>query len=268
MAGAGAKLFQDGQKLFAADMNEYLMDQTIMRFADAAARDAAFGGVGEPTLAEGMMCYLMDVNVIQVYDGSSWKYVANADQPTGMVKITPTSVAGTGVSILSNGSVQYSSVTGTGGIINGIFSSAFTNYRIIYNVTGTSAGGYLRWRAIVGGSVSSGNYTTVGNGSFVSGGTQNGVAIGTGNQNVSFGYIGNLDTPSCTGGGVADFYNPNANLTTHANFCSAVSAGGSGLYNAVGATTHIANAQLTGIELSVASGNWSGVVHIYGIKDS
>jgi hypothetical protein len=51
------------------------MDQSVMRFADEAARTAAFGGTGEPVLAEGMMSYLMDVNQVQVYDGSAWKAI-------------------------------------------------------------------------------------------------------------------------------------------------------------------------------------------------
>lgn len=72
MAGAGAKLFQDGQKLFAADVNSYLMDQSVMRFASSAARDAAFGGVGEPILAEGMCCYLQSDKCIYIYNGTSW----------------------------------------------------------------------------------------------------------------------------------------------------------------------------------------------------
>jgi hypothetical protein len=76
MAGAGAKLFVSGDVLTAAQVNTYLMDQTIMRFADEAARTAAFGGVGEPTLAEGMMSYLMDTNSVQVYDGTEWIAIA------------------------------------------------------------------------------------------------------------------------------------------------------------------------------------------------
>jgi hypothetical protein len=72
MAGAGAKLFTSGAVLTAAQVNTYLMDQSVMRFADEAARTAAFGGTGEPVLAEGMMSYLMDVNQVQVYDGSAW----------------------------------------------------------------------------------------------------------------------------------------------------------------------------------------------------
>lgn len=76
MAGAGAKLFTSGSVLTAAQVNTYLMDQSVMRFADEAARTAAFGGAGEPTLAEGMMSYLMDSNSVQVYDGTQWVAIA------------------------------------------------------------------------------------------------------------------------------------------------------------------------------------------------
>jgi hypothetical protein len=72
MAGAGAKLFTSGSVLTAAQVNTFLMDQSVMRFANEAARTAAFGGVGEPVLAEGMMSYLDDVNQVQVYNGSAW----------------------------------------------------------------------------------------------------------------------------------------------------------------------------------------------------
>ena len=72
MAGAGAKLFVSGDVLTAAQVNTYLMDQSVMRFADAASRTAAFGGAGEITLAEGMVSYLMDTNAISVWDGSAW----------------------------------------------------------------------------------------------------------------------------------------------------------------------------------------------------
>jgi hypothetical protein len=70
MAGAGTRLFVAGEVLTAAQVNTFLQDQVIMRFADSAARDVAFGGVGEPVLAEGMFCYLLDTNEFLVYTGS------------------------------------------------------------------------------------------------------------------------------------------------------------------------------------------------------
>jgi len=72
MAGAGTKLFTAGSRLTAAQVNTYLMDQVVARFADSAARDAAFGGAGEPVLAEGMLCYLDSENAVFVnIDGTS-----------------------------------------------------------------------------------------------------------------------------------------------------------------------------------------------------
>jgi hypothetical protein len=72
MAGLGAKLWTSGEVVTAANVNGYLQDQTVMRFADEATRTAAFGGAGEPTLASGMMSYLVDVAQVQVYNGSAW----------------------------------------------------------------------------------------------------------------------------------------------------------------------------------------------------
>jgi len=83
MAGAGAKLFQSGDVLTAQQVNTFLMDQAIMRFATTAARDAAFGGSGEPTLAEGMFAYIDADDSLYYYSGSAWsKYgiVNDSDQ--------------------------------------------------------------------------------------------------------------------------------------------------------------------------------------------
>lgn len=73
MAGAGAKLFTSGSVLTAAQVNTFLMDQAIMRFATTAARDAAFGGAGEPTLAEGMFAYIDADDNLYYYNGAAWE---------------------------------------------------------------------------------------------------------------------------------------------------------------------------------------------------
>ena len=79
MAGAGAKLFTSGSVLTADQVNTYLMDQTIMKFTSTTTRDAAFGGAGEPTLAEGMFAYTTDTNTLWLYNGSSWVNVLGSD---------------------------------------------------------------------------------------------------------------------------------------------------------------------------------------------
>jgi hypothetical protein len=68
MAGAGYKLFATGDVLTASDVNTYLMQQTVMVFANAAARTTALSGV----VAEGMLSYLKDTNAVEVYDGANW----------------------------------------------------------------------------------------------------------------------------------------------------------------------------------------------------
>ena len=68
MAGAGYKLFATGDVLTAAQVNTYLNEQTVMVFADSAARTTALTSV----LAEGMMSYLQDTNAVEVYNGSAW----------------------------------------------------------------------------------------------------------------------------------------------------------------------------------------------------
>ena len=62
MAGAGFKTFAAGDVLTASDVNTYIMQQQIMVFADASARDAA---ITSP--AEGMFAYLKDTDALTVY---------------------------------------------------------------------------------------------------------------------------------------------------------------------------------------------------------
>jgi len=66
LAGAGFKLFADGNVLLASEVNEYMMQQQIMVFADAAARDAA---ILSPS--EGMFAFLKDTDTLTVYT-TSW----------------------------------------------------------------------------------------------------------------------------------------------------------------------------------------------------
>jgi len=85
---AGYKTFNTGDVLTAAQVQYYLQNQSIMYFADAAARDAALtAGI----VQEGMFAYLADTNATVYYDGSAWQSFGTGDV-TGLT-------AGTGIDI-------------------------------------------------------------------------------------------------------------------------------------------------------------------------
>jgi hypothetical protein len=82
---AGRKVFQPATVLTAADVNDFLMDQSVMVFADSAARGSA---IAAPT--EGMVTYLEDTNALEFFNGASYQPVSN---PGDITSVT----AGTGL---------------------------------------------------------------------------------------------------------------------------------------------------------------------------
>jgi len=70
-AGLGYIEFATGDILTAAVANGYLASQTVMVFADAAARTSA---IASPQ--EGMISYLKDTNSVEYYSGSAWTPVS------------------------------------------------------------------------------------------------------------------------------------------------------------------------------------------------
>jgi hypothetical protein len=83
MAGLGIKKWSTGDVLTASDLNGYVGEQIIAVFATVAARTAAYGGAGEPVLAEGMFSYVIDSDgsgtpAFQYYSGATWVDVVTA----------------------------------------------------------------------------------------------------------------------------------------------------------------------------------------------
>ncbi len=62
-------VFTAGEVLEASEMNT-ISDQTVMVFADAAARSAAI-----PSPTEGMLTFLEDVNALEVFNGATFEAV-------------------------------------------------------------------------------------------------------------------------------------------------------------------------------------------------
>lgn len=90
--------FTSGQVLTAAQMTE--VNTGIPVFASGTTRNAAFGSTGEKTLAEGQFCYLEDVNLFQVYNGTAW---VNLKPDGGEVLTTQSTTSATYTNLATTG---------------------------------------------------------------------------------------------------------------------------------------------------------------------
>jgi hypothetical protein len=68
MAGQGYRRWIPGEVITADNIQQFLMDQSVQRFADATARTTALTGY----LAEGMLTYLDSTKSLEVFDGTDW----------------------------------------------------------------------------------------------------------------------------------------------------------------------------------------------------
>jgi hypothetical protein len=122
MAGLGRKVFTAGDVLTASDVQNYLMDQTVMNFAGTAARSSA---IATPTT--GMTTYIgttgtATIPQLEVYTGLAFQ------TPYGLTLVA-TGTIGSGVTTFS---------------MDNVFTSAFRNYQVVINGAQTATlDGYL-----------------------------------------------------------------------------------------------------------------------------
>jgi hypothetical protein len=121
--GANATTFvpsyTSGEVLTAANLS--VTNSGIPVFATTVTRDAAFGGTGEKTLAEGQFAYIEATNTTQYYDGAAWQSVG----------VTPGLVFITGATFSAVTSVSLPADT---------FSATYTNYLVMFSATSATNG--------------------------------------------------------------------------------------------------------------------------------
>jgi hypothetical protein len=156
--------FQASQVLTSDQMNQSARTGVPV-FADTTARDAAFGGSGEKTLAEGQLCYLESTDKVQFYNGTSW---ANLGSVTNVDRFT---ASGTWT-VPAGVTYAIAHIRGGGGGISGSAGSGGNSSVAFSGGTVTANGGLRNTRTTSGGTVVAAGADNSGNGATGNAGDQ------------------------------------------------------------------------------------------------
>jgi hypothetical protein len=283
MAGSGYKLYATGDILTAAQVNNYLQEQTVMVFADAAARTTALSGV----VAEGMFSYLKDTNATQYYDGSAW---TNLDT-TGMVNpmtttgdtiysssgTTPARLGiGTTGQVLtvasglpswatpSTGSIVYvggTTFSASSAVnVNNVFSATYANYLVVADYVGSSATAGMTLRLRVSGA----DNTTSNYNHQVLSAASTSISGSRATAQTSMAFVDSSTSPNFA---QVSVINPFATANTMVGGYGIFNGGtGIEIQNKMGSFT--ATTSFTGFSLIPSAGTLTGTVRVYGLVNS
>ena len=230
--------FTAGQVLTAQQQTE--INTGIPVFATTTTRDAAFGGTGEKTLAEGQFAYIEASNATQYYDGAAWQTIG------GGLAIVKTETAFSAVSSLTADSV---------------FSSTYTNYRMIVRFTTSAADLAMQFRASGTDTTSGYNYQQLRG--------QDTTASAARSASQSSATIADSSSGSFVSLCSVEICGPNLAEPT---LFSSLNAKSAGAYTAPSVVNFGGNqsgtTQFDGIKLLVSSGTMTGSYTIYGYGKS
>ena len=235
--GSGYKAFTAGEVLTASDVNNYLMEQSVMVFADSTARAST---IGTANFEEGMVSYLEDSDTVEVYDGSAWGGIAPVSNQ-GLTLLNTTSFSG----VASQS-------------FNDVFSTTYNSYMLVFSnltcVTGTTNNLMMRLR-VSGTDNSSNNYE---NGRYFVGAFQATAAASTDSELESRFLLGQM-TNLIQQGGIVYVHNPFLTANTAQN-----SLWASSLLDINAGVTTVTTSYTGFTVFPAAGGNFSGTVSIYG----
>lgn len=229
--------------LTAANLN--VTNSGIPVFATTVTRDAAFGGTGEKTLAQGQYAYIEATNTLQVYNGSAWvsaggglNYITGASFTTATSFSLPTST----------------------------FTTAYRNYRIIVNITALTADATFSMRMRAAGTDSTvASYGTMFTGVLSTGTTSN----STGGDQTSWA-VGEMDSGIPAYSLVLDVMSPQvATYTTCEGALSTVNTAGTAAIGRSGGLLLNNTSQFDSLSfISSVASSMTGVYRVYGYSES
>jgi hypothetical protein len=232
------KVFTNGSVLNASEINDNLMNQSVMVFSNSTARAAA---ITSPV--EGMLTWLQDTNTYEYRDGSgAWVSLSNA--------------VGSGLAHIQTST--FSSVSSF--ILDDVFTSTYDNYNMRVNITGVGSGDVdlrLFFR-------DPNDVTTNLNRERI---TQFGATItGSSATNNTFGQSSASFTTFANYS--VDIFNPNlARVTTYSSNGGYVTNAGQPHQDRIFGYNN-SNTVMTGIKIFPSASTFSGTVSIYGIRKS
>jgi len=229
--------FTSGQVLTAAQVTQ--TNTGIPVFAGTTERDAAFGGTGEKTLAEGQFAYIEATNTTQYYDGVAWQSVG----------VTP------GLTLVATGTASAAaSVT-----VNTCFTSTYDEYLLVVDMTGSTLAQLNLQMRNAGSTITAANYQwwrmAYGNG----GATDN---INTSGATAwLFGFV-NATIPSVA---TINIYDPvNSRIANHNAYATTIN-GTDTAVNVISTGFRYTSAQaFDSFVLSVSAGTMTGTIRVYG----
>ena len=233
--------FSLGQVLTAAQMNESARTGVPV-FAGTTERDAAFGGTGEKTLAEGQLCYLESTNVVQYYDGSNWATVG-PQTAGGIVCVV--------------GETAFSAVASV--TVDNVFTTSYTNYRIIVRYTNTNTETLRMLMRASGTSATGANY----NSAYLFQSTTSAGAF-TDNSQTSWRF-GTESNGTFNSYSIAEIYAPQLATPTLVDINNGPNLAAyttNRIYK--GQLNHTLATAYDGFEIKVASGSMTGTYSVYG----
>jgi hypothetical protein len=239
--GSGFRTFTAGEVLTASNVQNYLMDQSVMVFGGSAARSSA---IGTANFEEGMVSYLTDTDKVEAYNGTDWVSVAPTTSQ-GLTLINTTSFSAVAsVSLPAN-----------------TFSSTYDNYKIIVsNITssvGSSQDFSMRLRK-----AGTDNTSAIYYRQFLT--STNTTVIAGKNTAATTMFIGEIISTGFQAFDI-NIFNPQIATSKTAFTWNATGATTTTVANLFGAGTHDLNssADFDSVTIACSSGNMTGTIYAY-----